>query len=234
MPKNFLVKSNNLSLHQIPCSLRLLCASHWLYRKFCCQSVWSFRRFQMDSGILLLREVCHHTVNRWDNGSTSVESGYRPCPYRRENPLKICERKCFTNDLKMDVHYVQTYLGYERGVFSKRSTLRFYQRFRVLVDDRKKKRMKKYALKNELVWSESNLRSVGCHALMITLRDAWKKGFREILYKVSLLNHYLLFPFAFSLLHPSVLVIANRSNSNVRHDPKGCRNSLTFPFPSLK
>ena len=104
----------------------------------------------------------------------------------------------------------------------------------MLVDDRKKKRMKKYALKNELVWSESNLRSVGCHALMIALRDAWKKSFREILYKVSLLNHYLLFPFAFSLLHPSVLVIANRSNSNVRHDPKGCRNSLTFPFPSLK
>ena len=104
----------------------------------------------------------------------------------------------------------------------------------MLVDDRKKKRMKKYALKNELVWSESNLRSVGCHALMMALRDAWKKGFREILYKVSLLNHYLLFPFAFSLLHPSELVIANRSNSNVRHDPKGCRNSLTFPFPSLK
>ena len=142
--------------------------------------------------------------------------------------------KYFTSDLKLDVHYVQTYPGYERGVFSKRSTLRFYQRFRVLVDDRKKKRMKKYALKNELVWSESNLRSVGCHALMLALRDAWKKGFREILYKVSLLNHYLLFPFAFSLLHPSVLVIANRSNSNVRHDPKGCRNSLTFPFPSLK
>ena len=80
--------------------------------------------------------------------------------------------KYFTSDLKLDVHYVQTYPGYERGVFSKRSTLRFYQRFRVLVDDRKKKRMKKYALKNELVWSESNLRSVGCHALMIALRDA--------------------------------------------------------------
>ena len=89
MPKNFSVKSNNLSLHQIPCSFRVLCASHWLYREFCCQSAWSFRRFQMDSGILLLQGVCHHTGNRWDNGSTSVESGYRPCPYRRENPLKI-------------------------------------------------------------------------------------------------------------------------------------------------
>ena len=92
MPKNFLIKSNNSDLHQSPCSLRLLCASHWLYRKFRCQSVWSFRRFQMDSGILLLREVCHHTVNRWDNGSTSVESGNRPCSYRRENPLKICQK----------------------------------------------------------------------------------------------------------------------------------------------
>ena len=177
MPKNFSVKSNNLSLHQIPCSFRVLCASHWLYREFCCQSAWSFRRFQMDSGILLLQGVCHHTGNRWDNGSTSVESGHRPCPYRRENPLKIWGK----NILQIIWNRMSTmhrlilviieafFQNAPRSVF-----ITVYQ---------------KNASKSEnvLVWSESNLRSVGCHALMIALRDAWKKGFREIQCKVSLI-----------------------------------------------
>ena len=58
-----------------------------------------------------------------------------------------------------DAHHVQTYKGYILGVFQNAPRSVFTSVILALVSDRKKKRIKNYALKseNELVWSESNL-----------------------------------------------------------------------------